>query len=50
MNPTQPEVPFEDRSPRAFACYRELVEEANREPVVIVRDSVVSQRLHIRAS
>lgn len=38
MNPTQPEVPFRERSPRAFACYRKLVEKANREPVVVEHD------------
>lgn len=37
MTPNCPDSPPEERSPRAFACYRQLVEEANREPVVVER-------------
>ncbi len=38
MNETRPESSFENRSPRASTRYRELVEIANREPVVVERD------------
>jgi len=38
MNPIRPEIPFEERSPRAFTHYREVVEASNRDPVVVERD------------
>lgn len=38
MNPTRPEIPLEERSPQAFAHYRELVTKSNRRPVVIEQD------------
>lgn len=38
MNPAITETSLEDRSPHASAHYRELVEEANREPVKIAHD------------
>lgn len=38
MNPNRLDRPPEERSPRAFARYRQLVEQANREPVVVERD------------
>ena len=37
MNQPRPEIPFEKRSPGAFAHYRALVEASNREPVVVER-------------
>ncbi|MEJ0003778.1 MAG: hypothetical protein WDN30_09750 [Pararobbsia sp.] len=38
MDLNRPDSPYEERSPRAFARYRELIEDANREPVVVERD------------
>jgi hypothetical protein len=35
MNQPRPEIPFEERSPKAFAHYRELVTKSNRRPVVV---------------